>query len=108
MKVMLVYVMPVLFMIWLIPIVNNEILLSLIYIAFTATLLAAKREKNDILALGFGLVVVTVAEYFFVSTGVETFTQNSLLGVMPLWLPFLWAYIFVSIKRTVRVLDNRR
>ena len=47
-----------------------------------------------------------VSEYLFISTGVETFNRNSLFGLMPLWLPFLWGYAFVVMKRVIVVLDN--
>jgi hypothetical protein len=45
-------------------------------------------------------------EYLFISTGVETFNRNSLFGIMPLWLPLLWAYAFVAIKRSVILLNS--
>jgi len=54
----------------------------------------------------FGFITMIVFEYLFVSTGVESFVRNSLLGIMPLWLPFLWGYGFVAIKRSVEILDN--
>ncbi len=47
-----------------------------------------------------------ISEYLFIKTGVETFTRNSLFGLMPLWLPFLWAYAFVVIKRAIKILDK--
>ena len=100
------YVIPIVLMIGLIPLVHNDYLLSFIYIAFAIALLSYKSEKNDLLALLFGLAAITASEYFFVSTGVETFVRNSFLGVMPLWLPILWAYAFVTIKRSLRILDQ--
>ena len=100
------YAASVAVMIALIPLVQDDYLLTAIYIAFIVGLLFIKSEKNDLLALIFGLVSITASEYFFVSTGVETFTRNSLFGVMPLWLPFLWAYAFVTIKRSLRILDR--
>jgi hypothetical protein len=102
----ILYALPIVAMIGLIPVVLNDYVLTGIYIAFIIALLIIKRERNDIAALLFGLIGITVSEYFFVSTGVEVFTRNSLLGVMPLWLPFLWAYAFVSIKRSLRILDR--
>jgi len=36
---------------------------------------------------------------------VETFVRNSLFGLMPLWLPFLWGYGFVAIKRGIKILE---
>ncbi|MBI2506954.1 MAG: DUF2878 family protein [Candidatus Colwellbacteria bacterium] len=68
--------------------------------------LVIKREPKDITILIFGFFVMIASEYLFVSTGVETFNRNSLLGVMPLWLPFLWAYGFVAIKRGVKILEK--
>ena len=47
-----------------------------------------------------------LSEAFFISTGVETFTRTSLLGIMPLWLPVLWGYAFVAIKRAILILDQ--
>jgi hypothetical protein len=52
------------------------------------------------LLLGFGFIFMTLSEYLFISTGVEVFERDSLFGLMPLWLPFLWGYGFVVIKRS--------
>ncbi len=98
--------LPILLMIGLIPLVKNDYLLTGLYIAIIAIALALKREPRDITILVFGFFVMIAAEYLFVSTGVETFNRNSLLGVMPLWLPFLWAYGFVAIKRGVKILGK--
>ena len=96
---------PVLLMIGLIPLVKNDFLLTAAYVLIIGSALAVKREPKDITILIFGFFVLTASEYLFVSTGVETFNRNSLLGVMPLWLPFLWAYGFVAIKRGVKILE---
>ena len=105
-RAIVVYCIPIVLMIGLIPVVANDYLLTGIYILFTVALLCIKSEKNDLLAFLFGLIGITLSETFFVSTGVETFLRNSLFGLMPLWLPFLWAYAFVTIKRTLRILDT--
>jgi hypothetical protein len=47
-----------------------------------------------------------ISEFFFISTGVETFVRDSLCGMMPLWLPFLWAYAFVAMRRAMIILDK--
>ena len=96
---------PVLLMIGLIPLVKNDFLLTAAYVLIIGSALAVKREPKDITILIFGFFVLTASEYLFVSTGGETFNRNSLLGVMPLWLPFLWAYGFVAIKRGVKILE---
>ncbi len=76
------------------------------YIAIIIISLLKKWERGDITVLLFGFFALTVSEYFFILTGVETFTRTSLLGVMPLWLPFLWGYAFVAIKRAIKILEQ--
>jgi hypothetical protein len=49
---------------------------------------------------------MTFFECIFILTGVETFIRNSLFGIMPLWLPFLWAYGFVVIKRAIAIIES--
>mgnify|MGYP001605826815 FL=1 len=93
-------------MIGFIPFVLNDYLLAIIYLFFITALLVIRSEKNDLLVLVIGFVVITISELFFVSTGVETFTRNTLFGLIPIWLPLLWAYAFVTIKRSLGVLDK--
>ncbi len=97
---------PVVLMIGLIPLVSDDYLLTGAYISIMVISCLIKREKNDFLFLVFGFTVMIVSEYFFISTGVEVFNRQSLFGVMPLWLPFLWAYAFVSIKRGLVILNK--
>ncbi|MEK7077268.1 MAG: DUF2878 family protein [Patescibacteria group bacterium] len=98
--------LPVLAMIGFIPFVANDYALTLVYVVFIAILLAVRREKHDLRALIFGFFIMTIFEYLFLAVGVETFTRTSFLGVMPLWLPFLWAYGFVAIKRSIEILNR--
>jgi hypothetical protein len=97
---------PVLVMVGLIPLVRNDYILTGVYAAIIVVALLIKRERNDLLVLVFGFFIMIASEYLFISTGVETFQRNSLLGLMPLWLPFLWSYGFVAIKRSVLILDS--
>lgn len=103
-RLVFIALVPVVLMIGLIPYVPNDQLLALLYLLIIGIALAYRREKHDWLALGIGLVAMTISEYFFISTGVETFTRQSLFGVMPLWLPLLWGYGFVAIKRIIALL----
>src|SRR3989338_80591 len=97
---------PIALMIGLIPVVRNDYLLSLIYVIIISIALAIKYEPKDMLVLVFGFFVMIAAEYFFVSTGVEIFVRRSLLGFMPFWLPILWAYAFIRIKRGVLIVKK--
>ena len=91
-------------MIGLIPFVQNDYILTLLYVVIIIGAFVLKRTSNDFFVLAFGFAVMTVSEYLFISTGVETFNRNTLFGLMPLWLPFLWGYGFVAIKRSIEIL----
>jgi hypothetical protein len=95
---------PVLLMIALIPFVKNDYFLAGVYVLITAFSLLIKYEEKDWLVYAFGFIIMIIAEYLFVSTGVETFVRNTLFGLMPFWLPFLWAYGFVAMKRAITIL----
>jgi hypothetical protein len=95
---------PVLLMIFLIPFVENDYILTMIFISIIGISLLVKYEKKDYIFLILGFCIMIIAEYIFISTGVETFNRKTLLGLMPLWLPVLWSYGFVAIKRTINIL----
>ena len=95
---------PIMLMIALVPFINNDYILSIIFIIIIAISLSIKYEKKDFTFLIFGLVALTISEYIFISTGVETFNRRTLFNIMPLWLPLLWAYAFVAIKRAINIL----
>ena len=97
---------PVILMIALIPVFKNDFILTGIYALIIAVSFAIKYEQKDYLFFIFGFIIMIISEYFFVSTGVETFVRNSLFGLMPLWLPVLWAYGFVAMKRAIIILDK--
>ena len=97
---------PILVMIGLIPLVHDDYILTGIYAAIIIIALLIKTERNDLLVLVFGFFIMIASEYLFIRTGVETFQRNSLLGLMPLWLPFLWSYGFIAIKRSILILNS--
>jgi hypothetical protein len=99
-------IIPILLMIGLIPFIQNDYTLTLIYVFIIIISFILKREKNDFIFLIFGFIAMMIAEYIFISTGVETFIRNSLFGLMPLWLPFLWSYAFVVIGRSIKILEG--
>ncbi|MFZ3012028.1 MAG: hypothetical protein WA060_03495 [Minisyncoccia bacterium] len=95
---------PIFIMVGLIPLVENDYFLTIIYIVIISISLLIKYIRGDCAILALGFIIMTIFEYIFINTGVETFTRQSFLGVMPLWLPFLWAYGFVAIKRAISIL----
>lgn len=98
--------LPVLIMIGLIPFISIDPFLALSYLIVIAVALLIKYDKGDLAVLVFGLVTMTIFEYLFVSTGVETFQRDSLFGLMPLWLPLLWGYGFIAIRRGAEIIVN--
>lgn len=97
---------PILIMVGLIPLIINDYSLTVIYVVIIVVSLIAKNTKNDLPVFAFGFLIMMASEYLFVSTGVETFQRNSLFGLMPFWLPFLWGYGFVAIKRSIEILNG--
>ena len=97
-------VVPILVMIGLIPLIRNDYVLTLAYILVILVSFSIQRIKGDGKIFLFGFCVMIILETIFISTGVETFTRNSFFGLMPLWLPFLWGYGFVAIKRGIKIL----
>ena len=98
--------LPVIVMIVLIPVFANDYLLTLIYLIIIVISLTTKCDHRDITVLVFGFLIMVVSEFFFINTGVERFNRQTLFGVMPIWLPFLWAYGFVAIKRSIKILEE--
>jgi hypothetical protein len=99
-------VLPILIMIGLIPLIHGDYWLSLAYVVIIVGFLTARCSKNDLLFFVFGIFAMTIFESIFISTGVEVFQRNSLFGLMPVWLPILWGYGFVVIKRAIEILNQ--
>ena len=102
----LIQSIPVLIMIGLIPLIKNDYILTLLCILIIAGALALKNEKNDFIFLIAGFFIMIISESIFISTGVETFVRHSLLNIMPLWLPVLWAYAFVAMRRSIKIIEG--
>ena len=98
--------LPILIMIGFIPFIQNDYLLTIFFACIIAFSLFIKKDKHDTTVFIFGFCFMIISEYIFISTGVETFVRNSLFGLMPLWLPFLWGYGFIAIKRAIHILEK--
>ena len=97
--------LPVVGMILLVPFIGDDYVLTAIYIVIILIALTIKKNKKERVFLAFGFIASFIAEALFVSTGVETFERDSLFGIMPLWLPVLWAYIFMTMRRALEALN---
>lgn len=97
------YFLSLIAMILLVALVESDYVLTLIYLAFIATTFFLKKERMDLFFAIFGFVGILCGEYFFLATGVEKFNRVSLFGIMPLWLPFLWSFGFIAMKRLFNI-----
>ena len=101
----IIQTIPIFIMVGLIPLIKDDYILTGAYMVVIALALLIRKEKGDFIFLTVGFVSMIFFEWIFISTGVETFLRNSLFGIMPLWLPFLWAYAFVVMRRSVKILE---
>ena len=102
-KKTLIYPTSILLMILLIPLVKNDYILAIIYFLFILAVITTKKERMDIPFAVLGGGGMLFGEYVFLTTGVESFHRTSLFGVMPIWLPFMWSFIFIGIKRVFHI-----
>ena len=93
-------------MVGLIPVIEDDYLLAILFIIVIALAFKIKKEPKELTILVTGFLFMIFFEAIFISTGVEVFYRNSLLGIMPIWLPILWAYGFVAISRAVKILNR--
>jgi len=105
-KKITIQLLPIVLMIVLIPIVQNDYVLLSLYTIIIIIAFVIEYKKLDWIFFVFALLMMTVLEALFISTGVEVFQRNSLLGLMPIWLPVLWAYSFVVMKRMIKILES--
>ena len=93
-------------MVGLIPFISSDFMLLAAYALVIFISFLIKREAKEWTIFLAGLFLMTFFEYSFILTGAEVFNRNSLFGIMPVWLPILWAYGFVAIDRVVKILDK--
>lgn len=101
----IIQTIPILIMVGLIPLIKNDYILTGVYVAIILIAFILKKQKGDFIFLTVGFLAMIFFEWIFLSTGVEIFLRNSLFGIMPLWLPFLWAYAFVVMRRSAKILE---
>jgi hypothetical protein len=97
---------PILVMVGMIPLIGNDYLLGGGFIVVIFISFLIERGARDWIIFITGFFLMIFFEAIFISTGVEVFYRNSLFGIMPIWLPILWAYGFVVIGRAVKILDK--
>ncbi len=94
-------------MIVLIPLIQDDCILVSVYVLIITASFFLQYNKWEYLIFTIGFFAMLISEYFFISTGVEIFLRHSLFGIMPVWLPVLWAYGFVVISRSLHILQTK-
>ena len=102
-KKIILNIIPILVMILLVKVIKNDYYLLIVYALLILTMLKINYEKNEYKLLISGIIFMFVTEYIFISTGIETFTSQTLIN-MPIWLPLLWGYGFIVINRVSKEL----
>ena len=97
---------PIILMLALIPFVRNDYYLAASFIAITVVAFLVEYRRKDLVLFLIGSLIFSLGEALFIATDIETFKRTSLFGIMPIWLPILWGYIFVALRRAVVVLDS--
>lgn len=78
---------------------ENNLLLTVLFLALLAALLAIKRYPGDIFALIYGSVLGFALEVFQTSIAkFHSFSNPDFLGI-PMWMPLVWGYGFMLMKR---------
>lgn len=78
---------------------RNSMLLFLVYLILTVGLILWRRDKKEFIIFGYGILIGFIVETIGTQiSGYQSFTEPDFLGI-PLWLPIVWGYGFVAMKR---------
>ena len=78
---------------------KNNIILSIIYLVAILIILKVKYYQGDLFALIYGFVIGLLVETIGTSVShYQSFANPDFLGI-PMWLPIVWAYGFMLMKR---------
>ena len=98
---------PILIMLSLVYFIKDDYILAITYIFLLVGFFNVHYEKNDIKMFFLGMILMIFFELIFLNTGIEKFERTSLLNMMPIWIPLLWGYGFVVIKRISLLLNEK-
>ena len=85
---------------------QNNILLFIIYLVLTLGLIYFHKDKAEFVIFAYGILIGAIVEVIGTQiSGYQSFTKPDLGGI-PMWLPVVWGYGFVAMKRIGFVLKN--
>jgi len=78
---------------------KNNIILLAVYLIAILIILKIKYQRGDLFALCYGFIIGLLVETVGASVSrYQSFANPDFLGI-PMWLPVVWAYGFVLMKR---------
>ncbi len=78
---------------------RNNILLAIIYLAFTVGLILWHKDSTEFFIFVYGIIIGALVETVGTQiSGYQSFAKPDFAGI-PMWLPIVWGYGFVAMKR---------
>lgn len=86
---------------------RNSILLSLIYSTLALGLIYFHKDKTELFIFIYGILIGAIVEVIGTQISrYQSFSTHEFFGI-PLWVPIVWGYGFVAMKRVGFVLQER-
>ena len=78
---------------------RNNLLLFVIYLVLTSGLVYFHKDKTEYIIFVYGVIIGAIVEIIGTQvSGYQSFTKPDFAGI-PMWLPIVWGYGFVAMKR---------
>ncbi|OGF89036.1 hypothetical protein A3I27_03395 [Candidatus Giovannonibacteria bacterium RIFCSPLOWO2_02_FULL_43_11b] len=85
---------------------QNSLLLFMIYIVLSVVLILWHRDNSEFVIFIYGIIIGGLVEVIGTQvSGYQSFIEPDFLGI-PIWLPVVWGYGFVAMKRIGIILKN--
>lgn len=80
--------------------------LAIIYVALAITLISFHKDKKEFIIFAYGIIIGLLVEVIGTQiSSYQSFAKPDFFGI-PLWLPIVWGYGFVAMKRIGFVLAS--
>ena len=78
---------------------KDNVLLFIIYLVLTLGLIYFHKDKTEFVIFAYGILIGVIVEVIGTQiSGYQSFTKPNFGGI-PMWLPIVWGYGFVAMKR---------
>ena len=85
---------------------QNNVLLFTIYLILTLGLIYSHKDKTEFVIFAYGILIGAIVEVVGTQiSGYQSFVKPDFGGI-PMWIPIVWGYGFVAMKRIGFVLKD--